>query len=131
LLAFIVCDTVIVDQASQKKTLVGVFDQVNSPFAPFQISNLGLYAKLVEGSGAYEIKVGLVNLKDESPLIDMKMQVEWKNDGPLDLGMNIAGILLPTFGVYEFQLYADDVFLGRTVIRAERLELPVPGAGKR
>ena len=128
LLAFIVCDTVIQDAATQKRTLVGVFDRIASPKVPFPINNLGLYAKLVEGSGSYEMKVRLVNLKDESPVMEIKAAVQWNEpDKPMELGINFAGIPVTEFGTYEFQLYANEVFVGRAVVRADKLQLPPIG----
>jgi hypothetical protein len=128
LLAFIVCDTVIQDAATQKRTLVGVFDRIASPKVPFPINSLGLYAKLVEGSGSYEMKVRLVNLKDEAPVMEIKVTAQWiKPDDPMELGMNFAGIPIGEFGTYEFQLYANDVFLGRALVRADKLQLPPLG----
>lgn len=128
LLAFLVCDTVIHDAGTQKKTLVGIFDQVASPQAPLKINSLGLYAKMVEGAGAYDIKVRMVNLKDETPVMEMGVKAEWKNtDAPLELGLNFGGLPLPDFGTYEFQLFANDVYIGRAVVEAKKLQLPPPG----
>jgi hypothetical protein len=128
LLAFIVCDTVIQDAATQKRTLVGVFDRVNSPIAPVMLNSVGLYAKLVEGSGQYAIKVRLVNLKDESLIMEIRADAEWNvPDDPMELGFNFAGIPLGDFGTYEFQLYANDVYLGRAVLKAIKLQLPPLG----
>lgn len=125
LLAFIVCDTVIHDAATGKRTLVGVFDKVASPASPVQLNSVGLYAKLVEGSGTYEIKVRLVNLKDESPVMEIKANAQWTNsDEPMELAFNFAGVPLGDFGTYEFQLFANDVFLGRALLRANKLQLP-------
>jgi hypothetical protein len=128
LLAFIVCDTVIQDAATQKRTLVGVFDHVGSPQLPVVLHSVGLYAKLVEGYGAYEIRVRLVNLKDESPVLEIKAPTQWNDpDGPMELGFNFAGIPLGAFGIYEFQLYANDVFLGRALLKAYEVKLPPLG----
>ena len=125
LLAFIVCDTVIHDSGTQKKTLVGVFDTVVSAQAPFVINSIGLYAKMVEGAGEYAIKLRMVSLKDEARVIEIASQANWiaPND-PLELGINFAGLPISEFGVYEFQLYANDIYLGRAIIRANRLEVP-------
>lgn len=125
LLAFIVCDTVIQDAATKKRTLVGVFDRVQSPTTPVHLNSVGLYAKLVEGSGLYEIRVRLVNLKDESLVMEIKASAQWNNpDEPMELAFNFAGVPLGAFGTYEFQLYANDIFLGRALLKADRLELP-------
>jgi hypothetical protein len=132
LLAFIVCDSVIHDAGTQKKTLVGIFDRVQSPAAPFQINSIGLYAKMVEGSGEYKIKLRMVNLKDESPVMEVLADAKWTvAASPMELGMNFRGIGVKEFGTYEFQLFADDVYLGRAVVRAEKLELPAAGPSQR
>jgi hypothetical protein len=128
LLAFIVCDTVIQDAATQKRTLVGVFDRIQSPTLPLILHSIGLYAKLVEGSGSYEMKVRLVNLKDESPVMEIKVGAKWTMpDAPMELAFNMSGIPIGQFGVYEFQLYANDIFLGRSLMKADKLELPPLG----
>lgn len=128
LLAFIVCDTVIQDAATQKRSLVGVFDRVASPAEPLLLNSVGLYAKLVEGSGTYQIRVRLVNLKDESPVVEIKATAQWIDlDGPMEMAFNFQGIPLGAFGTYEFQLYANDIFLGRAILRAEKLQLPPLG----
>jgi hypothetical protein len=125
LLAFILCDTVIQDAATKKRTLVGVFDQIASPVVPFPIHSIGLYAKLVEGSGPYEIRVRMVNLKNEISVMEIKANANWANpDGPMEFGFNFAGIPIVEFGIYEFQLSANDVYLGRALLRATKLQMP-------
>lgn len=132
LLAFLICDSVIRDAETQKKTLVGVFDQVWSPAVPLQLAGLGLYAKLVEGNGQYTFKVRMVSLRDESQLLEISTPGNWAvPEAPLEIGVNLLGIVIPEFGTYEFQLYADDIYLGRAVFRAAKLELPPPGARPR
>lgn len=128
LLAFIVCDTIIQDAATQKRTLVGVFDHVNSAVAPFVLNSVGLYAKMVEGVGKYNFRIRLVNLRDEAPVLEIGIAGDWKDpDFPMELGVNFGGIPIAEFGTYEFQLYADDVFLGRALLRAIKLQIPPPG----
>jgi len=132
LLAFIVCDTVIQDAATQKRTLVGVFDRVNSPAVPFVLNSVGLYAKMVEGSGAYKLRVRLVNLtKDESPVLEINADANWINaDEPMELGFNFAGVPIIEFGTYEFQLFASDVYLGRALLSVSKVQLPPLGQVK-
>ena len=91
------------------------------------LNSVGLYAKLVEGFGQYEIKVRLVNLKDESPVMEIKASAQWNDpDGPMEFQFG-SGIPLGAFGIYEFQLYANDVFLGRALLKADELKLPPLG----
>ncbi len=125
LLAFLICETVIHDAETQKKTLVGLFDQYLSSALPCQIAGLGLYAKLVEGSGQYMFKIRMVSLKDESQVLELSTPGNWPvAEAPLEFGVNIRGIPILAFGAYEFQLYANDVYLGRAVFSVEKLQLP-------
>jgi hypothetical protein len=93
---------------------------------------LGIYAKLVEGSGEYTFKIRLVNLKDESLLVDISAPGNWQvPEAPLEFGMNIRGLQIPAFGDYEFQLFANDVYLGRAVFKVEKIQMPTqPGGGQ-
>lgn len=129
LLTFLICESVIHDAETQKKTLVGIFDRLLSVSTPVGIAGLGVYAKLVEGSGEYTFKVRLVNLKDESPLLDISVPATWQlSELPLEFGVNFRGLQIPTLGDYEFQLFANDVYLGRAVFKVEKMPMP-PSAG--
>lgn len=113
------------DAETQKKTLVGVFDRLLSVSVPVGIACVGLYAKLVEGSGEYAVKIRLVSLKDESTLLEVTTPVNWQiPDAPVEFGANFRGLQIPEFGDYEFQLFANDVYLGRAVITVVKMTLP-------
>lgn len=129
LLAFLICESVIHDAETQKKTLVGIFDRLLSAGVPVGISGLGVYAKLVEGSGEYTFKIRLVSLKDESPLLDISTPANWQvPEAPLEFAVNFRGLQFPAFGDYEFQLFANDVYLGRAVFKVEKLPTPPSAA---
>ena len=127
-LAILICDSVITDAETQKKTLVGIFDRALAGMAP-QSLNLALYAKLVEGSGQYTFNLRMVKLKDESLVIKVPLQANWANaEGPFELAANFRGLVVPDFGSYEFQLYANEVYLGRAVFTLQKMEFPIPGS---
>jgi hypothetical protein len=127
-LAFLVCETVIHDAETQKKTIVGVFDRVLAATVP-QSLNVALYAKMVEGNGQYTFKIRMVNLKDETPVVQVPITGNWANpQGPFELGVNFRGLVIPQFGTYEFQIYANDVYLGRAVFTLENMPFPAAAA---
>ena len=130
-LAFLICETVITDAETQKKTIVGVFDRVLAGVAPQSI-NLGLYAKLVEGNGQYTFMIKMVNLKDEGRVVQVPILGNWANpQAPFELAVNFRGLVVPDFGTYEFQLYASDVYLGRAVFSLEKMPFPPAAAAPR
>jgi len=123
--AMLVCDQVIAEVGTGKKSLIGIFENVAVPTFPAVI-RLGIYAKLVDAEGDYDILIRLVNLKDESRIADMKAEAKSiKREGAAELVVNIGGIILPEPGKYEFQLFANDAFLHRVTMNA--VTLPVGG----
>jgi hypothetical protein len=124
--AMLVCDQVITEFGTGKKSLIGIFENINSPMFPTQIK-IGFYAKLVDAEGDYDVLIRLVNLKDESRVADIKAGVKGiKREGAAELVINVAGIVLPEPGKYEFQLFANDAFLHRVTMNAVLLSGGIP-----
>jgi len=61
LLSFLICDMIIIEAGTKKKTLVGVFDAVNAQrvLTPVRV---GLYARLTDMEGTYAFKIHVVHL---------------------------------------------------------------------
>ncbi|HUI51256.1 MAG TPA: hypothetical protein VLX60_05695 [Terriglobales bacterium] len=112
------CDQLIVDAQSQKKSLIGVFDKFHSPVFPALLS-CSIYVKLTDAEGSYNFKIRIVSLKDESLLTELGMQgtVQTRSE-PVEVAAHLMGIPIPEPGKYEIQVYADDVYLGRVTLIA-------------
>jgi hypothetical protein len=124
-LALLLCDQVITDAQTHKKSLIGVFQNVNSFSFPAPLK-VALYAKLADAEGNYDLKVRVVRLKDDSLLYNFEIkgarvvtQLQ-----PFELAFNMVGLVLPEPGKYEFQLYANDVYLSRITMDAVLIRQP-------
>jgi hypothetical protein len=121
-LAMLLCDQVIVDESSKKKSLIGVFDRLNALNFP-ALLNCAIYAKLADAEGRYTLRLRVVSLSDESLLGEIVFggnvptQLE-----PSEFGVQLMGIPIPAPGKYEFQMYANDVYLGRVTLTALQVE---------
>lgn len=114
--AMLVCDQIISEQGTGKKSLIGIFETLFSLGFPAP-ARLAVYAKLVDAQGRYRFQIRLVNLKDEKAVADLSF--EGNITDPLssaELGVNMANIMLPEPGRYEFQLYANDIYLHRVTM---------------
>src|ERR1035441_8953551 len=69
-LAMLVCDQVIGEQGTGKKSLIGIFDNLHAPGFPTQ-TRLAVYVKLADAQGNYKFRIRLVKLKDEAPIADL------------------------------------------------------------
>jgi hypothetical protein len=124
LLAILVCDSVIVDSQTQKKSVIGIFDNIYSQQTPFS-QRLGFFARLTDAEGEYKFTVRIVYLGDEEQIVaglETDTVVARDRLGAVNLALNLPAVPFPKFGRYEFQLFANNVFVGRTVINALKPE---------
>jgi hypothetical protein len=126
-LAILLCDTCITDAATSKKTLIGLFDRFLYTELPITPPGFTLYAKLTDMDGQYAMRIDLVNLEDEQRLASFTLDLQASQNrlGIYDLlVMFPARLQFDRPGRYEFQLYADEIFVGRTTVTVEKREMP-------
>ena len=117
----VLCDTIITEAETNKKTLVGLFDKVFSPGFPV-VQRFGIYVKLTDAQGLYQLRLDYVK-RDTNTVIESieigGIQIDDRL-GSSDVVFSIAtGI--PDNGAYEFRLYANGSFLTHVDFSAELL----------
>lgn len=118
LVAVLVCDTTAVDPSTGKKSLIGVFDRVWVSQFPTQRA-MSVYAKLTDAQGFYRIKVKYVQTQTGQPLAEVEGEAEFEDRlSSAEFYTFIPPLPIPAPGRYEFQIWANDVFLGSTCIDA-------------
>ena len=60
--AFLVCDSVIIDSQTGKKSLIGTFTHIWAPRFPCQHNQMGIYFCLTDAEGVYEFEFRLACL---------------------------------------------------------------------
>jgi hypothetical protein len=124
-LAILVCDSLIVDSQTGKQSAIGIFDNIHALQVPFS-QRLGFYARLTDAEGDYKFAVRVVYLGDEEQIVTGLETGEVHAQGRLqvwNLALNLPPVPFPKFGRYELRLFANDVFIGRAVINALKLEV--------
>jgi len=76
-LAIVLCDWIIIEQGTGKKTLVGLFDNLNAPAFPF-LRPLGFYARLTDLDGDYKFDVRVVRLEGAGEELMARAEAEFK-----------------------------------------------------
>lgn len=129
--AMLVCDQVIAEQGTNKKSLIGVFEIFNAFGFPVLVPRIAIYVKLADAFGRYQFKlrlVRLVRLKDESLVAEIGLEADVKDSAHYsELVLNMGNLPFPEAGKYEFQLYAGDVYLHRVTVQAVLAQLPQGG----
>ena len=72
--AILICDQVIVDEATQKKSLIGIFDRVLSQGFP-TIQPVWVYAKVTDAAGEYRFRMEIAHVASSQALghVDTEM----------------------------------------------------------
>lgn len=118
--AFLVCDQIIQDAQTGKKSLIGVFHELRAERFPAVHPLLWIYANLTDAHGRYSFQIRLVDVeknevlgRGEPPPIEIP--------GPLqttELSAQLRNVALPRPGTYEFQLIANEQLTATKAIRA-------------
>lgn len=118
LVAALVCDVAVPDPSTGKKNLIGVFDRVNVSEFPTQ-RPMSVYVKLTDAEGRYEIQVKYVQVGSRKVLGRAVGDLHSKSRlDSADLHIPFPPLPIPEEGRYEFQVWANSVFLGGTFIDA-------------
>jgi hypothetical protein len=128
--AFLVCDQVIHDAQTGKKSLIGVFHEIRANRWPAVHPMLWIYANLTDAHGRYAFQIRLMDMsrntvlgKGEPPPIDIA--------GPLqttELAAQLRNVTFSGPGTFEFQLLANDDLIATKAVRVAAGEEPQPPA---
>ena len=121
LIAFLVCDQIIEDAPTGKKTIVGVFDRITSANFPASHAPSSLYVKLIDCEGDYEVKIEFAQVSTQA------IQLEWTGTCSsqnrheyTELVLSWPPLPLPDPGEYEFRLWMNSKFVGNVRFKASR-----------
>lgn len=131
--AFLVCDQVIEDSLTKKKSLIGIFTHLQTAVFPFQHQQMGLYFCLTDAEGLYHFDIELIYLNSEQlicratlPNIEISDRLQIS-----DFGINIPLLIFPAPGRYEFRLRMDGHLIAQkdfNVMQASGHSAPEPSA---
>ena len=122
--AFLVCDKVIQDAQTGKKSLIGVFHEIKASRFPNVHPELWIYANLTDAHGHYVFEIRFVNVTDGGRVVGHSQPSPITIPGPLqttELSAMLPGIGLPSEGTYEFQLIANGELAATKAIRVSRV----------
>ena len=112
--ALIVCDMVIDDRTTGKKSIIGAFTHVIASSFPCQKPQMGVYFCITDAEGSYEFSLELVHLNTDKVVgrggvsgiaIPDRLEI-------VDFGLTLPIVNFPQAGRYEFRLYANGAFIG-------------------
>jgi hypothetical protein len=113
--AILICEKVIEEVGTRKKTLVGIFDNVQAQALPIGLP-LGIYARLADGEGEYSLLVRISTTDadgNEIRVFEGTMQGSVPSRlQAFEIAINFLYLQFDRPGRYDIQIHADGVYVG-------------------
>ncbi|MGE0479796.1 MAG: hypothetical protein AB7Q17_04925 [Phycisphaerae bacterium] len=131
LVSLLVCDQVIDDRLTNKKSAIGMFNMIIVPHIPAQVPHIAVLASLTEISSRAELEIRLARDADDTVLFSGRGAVEAPNPlAVVDLVFTMQRLQFPAAGQYAFELWAGGEMLGRRRFQVlQPPPRPVPPGG--
>ena len=114
LVSLLVCDQVIDDKLTSKKSAIGLFNTVLVPRLPTVIQHMAVLASLTEIETRVTLELRLVRDADNEVLFHTHGPVEAPNPlATVDLVFSLHGVRIDTAGQYAFEMLCAQELLGR------------------
>jgi hypothetical protein len=125
LVSLLICDQVIDDKITNKKSAIGLFNAVLVPRMPATIHQLVVLASLTEIEHRVDIGLRMVRDADNEILFDRHGPIEAPTPlATVDLIFTMQGVPIAVAGQYAFELNCSGELLGRR--RFQVIERPLP-----
>jgi len=131
--AMLICDYVITEQGTRKKSLIGIFENISAARFPCTHPSLSVYIKLTDANGIYRFHLELVDLKNDKVIGRGDLAREVTIDNPLsvhELVFNLSNLRFQAAGDYEFRIYSNDRIFGQKAFTVSPLRRPEPEVPK-
>lgn len=109
-LAMLICDSIIDDRKTGKKSIIGMFNNINSDKVPCVHHRLNVFLSLTEGIGEYDGKLRCVSVADEKTVFQMEAPLRFQNPHQvLDFNFELNGLKFPEYGEYRFEFLCGEI----------------------
>ena len=124
-LAMVLCDMVIIDKRTEKKSLIGIFSNVMSNTYPFRASHFAVYIALTDGHGKYDSRLVCTD-SDGNQIFEARGAIEFKGGAKtvVEMVYDIGGLAFPSPGIYNFSFFCGEEVVISRECTATRITQP-------
>jgi len=108
-LAIVICDQIIEDKLTHKKSLIGIFNQIATPTFPCRHPRMAVFVSLTEGRGAYAVRLRMVHEESGTGIGEVTGQIQFADVHTVaELNFELLNVTFPQPGLYSIEFYCDD-----------------------
>lgn len=117
--AMLICEKVISEEKTRKKSLIGVFDTVYYLRLPVGIPELWIYVNLSDVVGKLTTRIELVYLNENRKVAEAKLELP---EGRLnrEVGYCFKNMVFAKTGTYVFRFWVDDDVISEKYLNVTR-----------
>ena len=127
--AMLICDRIITEVITNKKSLIGIFENIMVGKFPCVHHSLSVYVNFTDALGKYDFKLELVDVEENKVLNTAELRGVNIEDklSTSEIVFNLQGIQFAHPGKYEFRIYANARFFGAKSFTIIQLEIKEQG----
>jgi hypothetical protein len=111
-LALVVCDTVIEDRNTGKKSLIGLFDRLHAANYPCMHPAMSVLVALTGAGGELACELSCLPVEGGQPAFAAKGRVNFQDPGRVvELVFNFSGVRFVRPGRYDLRFMVDDMLV--------------------
>ena len=111
-LAIVICDLIIEDKQTYKKSLIGIFNQIGALQFPCRHPRMAVYVSLTEGRGAYAVRLRIVQEETGHAVGEVCGQIQFGDiHAVAELNFDLLNLAFPQPGLYSIEFYCDDLLV--------------------
>lgn len=110
--ALILCDEIINEAGTNKKSLIGTFNNIVAADFPTQHPKICVYAAMTNGQGQMSGELRCVRADDQQEIFKAAGTVQFTDPNQVvEMSFNFRNIVFERPGIYSFELLAGDELL--------------------
>jgi hypothetical protein len=111
-LAIVVCDQIIEDKLTGKKSLIGIFNQIGTQNFPCRHPQVCVFVSLTEGRGQCAARLRIIHDESNHIVAEVNGTIEFSDvHVVVELNFNLVGLVFPQPGTYSIEFYCDDALV--------------------
>lgn len=112
--SMLICDQVIDDKITNKKSAIGLFNIIMVPKLPMTIPQIAVLISVTEIAGPSELELRLVRDSDNEVIFQTRGKINAPDPlATVDLVFAMQGLKLPQAGQHAFEVLSDNEILSR------------------
>ncbi len=125
MVAMIICDQIISEEGTHKKSIIGCFNNITAFSFPCVHPTFFIFVALTNGRGTFKVKLKCVNEDEDSTIFEAGGDMNFGDPmQTIELGFRLVYLSFPKPGKYAIQLWCDNELLMPKRFSVKQIEQP-------